>query len=102
MMHDSLQRAYDAPSGTEVTWRNPQTGNGATIIPSGTNVTQGGMPCRNLAMTIYTAGQVKQGRASVCKTPGGSWSVLVVINPPTMKPSAELDNRIEPEKMKMG
>ncbi len=102
MMHDAEQRAYDAPSGTEVTWRNPQTGNGATIIPSGTNFVQGGMTCRNFALTVYAAGQVKQGQASACKTPGGSWHVLAVINSTTMKPSAELDNRIEPEKMKIG
>ena len=76
MMHQVERRAYEAPLGQAVTWRNPQTGNGTTVVPVRQGFTRDGLPCRDFEMTVYEAGTVRQGRASACRTPSG-WRTVV-------------------------
>lgn len=102
MMHDAERRAYDAPTGSSVTWRNPQTGNGATITPVGDNYMNGTLVCRRFSLAVYVGAQTRQGQSSACKTQNGTWRTLAFADTTDAQHVADLDVGNEPAAPRFG
>jgi len=76
-MERANQRAFeDAPSGTQVSWRNPDSGNAGTVVPQPAYQAKNGEYCREFQQTITVAGQQQQGYGTACRQPDGSWKVV--------------------------
>ena len=61
-----------APSGTPVTWNNPDTGNSGAITPVRTFRDQGTY-CREYQQTVTIDGQPQRSYGTACRQPDGSW-----------------------------
>ena len=94
MMHNAERTAYNTPTGSQITWRNPQNGNGVTIIPAGDPYPYNGTMCRKFAMTVFLGNQVRQGSAVACQDNNGNWRVLALVNAP-------FDGKIHNEKIQL-
>src|SRR3546814_9387987 len=58
----SNQRALEtAPSGTQVSWRNPDSGNAGTIVSQPAYQANNGQYCREFQQTITVGGDTQQG-----------------------------------------
>lgn len=76
-MDRANQRAFEStPSGTQVSWRNPDSGNAGTVVPQPAYQTRSGEYCREFQQTIQVAGQSQQGYGTACRQPDGSWKVM--------------------------
>jgi surface antigen len=76
-MERANQRALETtPSGTQVSWRNPDSGNAGTIVPQPAYQAPGGEYCREFQQTIQVGGESKQGYGTACRQPDGSWKVM--------------------------
>jgi len=73
----SNQRALEtAPSGTQVSWRNPDSGNAGTIVPQPAYQASNGQYCREFQQTITVGGDTQQGYGTACRQPDGSWKIV--------------------------
>lgn len=76
-MSRANQRAFEtAPSGTQVSWRNPDSGNSGAVVPQPAYQTKSGEYCREFQQTINVGGQQQQGYGTACRQPDGSWKVV--------------------------
>ncbi|WP_374302496.1 RT0821/Lpp0805 family surface protein [Ferrovibrio sp.] len=76
-MDRANQRAFEStPSGTQVSWRNPDSGNAGTVVPQPAYQAQSGEYCREFQQTITVGGQTQQGYGTACRQPDGSWKVM--------------------------
>lgn len=69
-------RAYTAPVGQQVTWRNPQSGHFGTIVPIRDGYANNGAFCREFQQTVVNGGQQKQGYTRACQQPDGAWKLV--------------------------
>jgi len=67
---DALERG---PSGTAVTWKNPDSGRYGTIVP-GPAYVERGHNCRSYTHTIYIGGRPETARGTACRNPDGTWT----------------------------
>ena len=65
-------RAHNAPHGTRVEWRNPETGNGGTVVP-GPSAGGGGQPCLRMEHAVEARGTEHRAVASACRDEDGTW-----------------------------
>jgi len=72
------ERALNAPTGQEVTWNNPHTGNAGAIIPVHDKYAETGVYCRDFQQTV-TAGPMRWNKGSTaCQQVDGTWVVQSV------------------------
>jgi surface antigen len=72
-----MQRVLeDARVDVETSWRNPQTGNGGSIVVERTFYREPGTPCRAYVRTLETAGAAPQvTRGTGCRDSTGLWLI---------------------------
>ncbi len=63
-----------APSGTAVTWSNPDSGNAGTITPRPA-VLVGDQYCREFVQEIVIGGETHTGVGTACRNPDGTWQI---------------------------
>ena len=61
-------------TGVPSTWRNPDTGNQYTVVPTKTYETGTG-PCREYTIDAIINGQKEKVYGTACRQPDGSWKV---------------------------
>ena len=61
-------------TGVPTTWRNPDTGNQYTVMPTRTYEQPSG-PCREYTMDAIIAGKEEKIFGTACRQPDGSWKV---------------------------
>lgn len=65
-----------APAGTQVAWRNPDSGNFGTVTPTKTYQQADGQYCREYQQTITIDGQPHQAYGTACRQPDGNWKII--------------------------
>lgn len=68
------QTLETAPIGQASTWRNPDSGNSGTIVPTRTFEADG-MNCREFTQTVIIAGKSQRAYGKACRQPDGSWKI---------------------------
>jgi surface antigen len=63
------------PSGNEVTWSNPDSGNYGSIKPVQTYQSSEGRYCREYTHTVVIGGEPQDAYGRACRQPDGSWEV---------------------------
>lgn len=73
------QTAQDAlehnRTGQSATWRNPDSGNSGTVVPTSTYQTAG-TDCREYTSTIYVDGRSETATGRACREPDGTWRIM--------------------------
>lgn len=59
-------------TGAPTSWRNPDTGNAYTVLPTRTYATAQG-PCREYTMDTVIGGRGEKVYGTACRQPDGSW-----------------------------
>ncbi len=59
-------------TGVPSSWRNPDTGNQYTVVPTRTYETSSG-PCREYSMDAVISGRHEKVYGTACRQPDGSW-----------------------------
>ena len=62
-------------SGTESSWRNPDSGNYGTVTPTRTYQDEG-RDCREFTQTIYIQGRAQTGTGTACRNGDGTWRIV--------------------------
>lgn len=70
-----MQALETGPSGTPVSWRNPDTGRYGSVVP-GPAYEQNGGTCRQYTHTIYIDGRPQTARGAACRNPDGTWTAI--------------------------
>lgn len=73
-------RAYDealesAPSGSAVTWSNPDSGASGWVEPTATYRSDSGAYCREFRQVVRINGKREEAFGRACRRPDGSWQV---------------------------
>lgn len=69
-----LQRALENyPSGSELAWRNPDTGVAGSIVPLRSFRTRSGKVCREFIETVASGKAVDSYRLTGCRDDDGVW-----------------------------
>lgn len=77
---DEVDRQHTAETletvrtGVPSTWRNPDSGNQYTVVPTRTYDGSGG-PCREYTMDVVIGGQNDKVYGTACRTADGNWQV---------------------------
>ena len=72
---EAQQRALElAPTGTAVTWKNPDNGHAGTVTPERT-YQSGGTYCREFQSHVTVDGKPDRAYGTACRQPDGSWKV---------------------------
>jgi surface antigen len=71
----TAQALETSPTNTPTSWKNPDTGNQYTVVPTHTYTTAQGMPCREYVMDTTIDGRPEQVRGTACRQGDGSWKV---------------------------
>jgi surface antigen len=72
---DRLKTAYsleNVRTGVPSSWRNPDSGNQYTVVPTRTYDTQVG-PCREYTIDAVIGGRTEKVYGTACRQPDGSW-----------------------------
>ena len=76
-MGQATQTALETtPSGTQVGWSNPDSGNFGVIVPEPAFKDNSGQYCREFQQTITVGGKSESGYGTACRQPDGSWQIL--------------------------
>ena len=59
-------------TGVPAQWRNPDTGNMYTVVPTRTYESTGG-PCREYRLNAVVDGKTDQVYGTACRQPDGTW-----------------------------
>lgn len=73
-MQAAQQSFENSRSGTETTWRNPDSGNSGSITPTRT-YQSGEQYCREYQQDITVGGETQTGYGTACRQPDGSWQI---------------------------
>jgi len=65
-----------APSGTSVTWKNPDNGHAGTVTPVRTYQTSTGQYCREYQTNVTIEGKSDKAYGTACRQPDGSWKIV--------------------------
>jgi surface antigen len=66
-----------APTGTEMAWSNPDSGNSGSTTATRTIFDASiGVPCREFTTTIVVGGKEEQGYGTACRQKDGSWMIV--------------------------
>ena len=76
-MDQATQTALETePSGTQVGWSNPDSGNFGTIVPEPAFKDTTGRYCREFQQSITVGGKSESGYGTACRQPDGSWQIV--------------------------
>ena len=64
-----------APSGAQLGWQNPNSGNYGTITPQASYQSPNGV-CREFNQTVIVGGQQQNAYGTACRQPDGSWKMV--------------------------
>lgn len=71
------QKAFETgQSGQAVQWRNPDSGNYGTVIPSSPYKNEYGQYCREFQNKITVGGKTQNGYGTACRQPDGAWQIV--------------------------
>lgn len=75
--NQASQNAFEsAPSGQQIAWQNPDSGNSGTITPMRTyQEPNTGQYCREYNQTITVGGKTEQAYGKACRQIDGTWKV---------------------------
>jgi surface antigen len=75
--NQTSQRALEtAPSGQQVAWNNPDTGNYGTVTPVNVYQNDAGQYCREYSQTINVGGRNESAYGRACRQGDGSWRIV--------------------------
>jgi surface antigen len=75
-MERTSQSALEtAPTGQVSNWRNPDSGNSGTVVPTRTYQTRAGRNCREYTQTVTIEGRTETIRGTACRQYDGTWKV---------------------------
>ncbi|MCH2546652.1 MAG: glycine zipper 2TM domain-containing protein [Alphaproteobacteria bacterium] len=75
--NQTSQRTLEtAPSGQQVAWNNPDSGNYGTITPVNVYQNDAGQYCREYSQTINVGGRNESAYGRACRQPNGSWRIV--------------------------
>jgi surface antigen len=75
--HAAASQALESvPSGQNVAWRNPDSGNSGVVTPVRTYQISNGQYCREYTQTINIGGEKHQSYGTACRQPDGSWKIV--------------------------
>lgn len=69
-------RAYEAPVGETISWKNPNSGHYGTVTPTKDGYSSSGRYCREYQQTVYVGGKKESAYGQACRQPDGSWEVV--------------------------
>lgn len=72
----AAKRAYAAPVGERITWKNPQSGNQGTIATTRDGYTSSGTYCREYQQTVTVGKQTELAYGTACKQADGAWKIV--------------------------
>lgn len=76
-MNQTQQQALEsAPSGTERSWHNPDSGNSGSIVPRAAVQMADGTYCREFQQTVTADGQTQTAEGRACRQPDGEWQIF--------------------------
>jgi surface antigen len=70
----TAQALESVRTGVPARWRNPDTGNDYTVVPTRTYETTSG-PCREYIIDAMISGRKEKVYGTACRQPDGSWRV---------------------------
>ncbi len=70
--HDALETA---PTGGQIAWNNPDSGNHGSVTPTRTYQTGSGQYCREYQQTVVVGGETQHAYGTACRQPDGSWRI---------------------------
>jgi len=74
-MAKTTQRTLEVVKDGETTsWRNPNTGNSGTVVPTRTYQANNTY-CREFQQTVTVGGQQQSAYGTACRQPDGSWKI---------------------------
>jgi surface antigen len=71
-----LQALEATPSGAQVAWRNPDSGNTGTVTPTRTYQIASGEYCREFQQDARIGGQSQKVYGTACRSPDGQWRAV--------------------------
>jgi surface antigen len=71
----AAQALEKAPSGTPVSWQNPDSGHAGSVTPTRTYQTAQGSYCREFQQTVTIDGKQEKSYGTACRQPDGSWKI---------------------------
>ena len=75
--NNTSQRALEtAPSGQQVSWNNPDTGNYGTVTPVNVYQNDAGQYCREYSQSINVGGRGENAYGRACRQADGSWRIV--------------------------
>ncbi len=63
-------------SGTEVPWRDPDSGTHGTVTPKRAYKNAEGRNCREYQQTVIISGENKAAHGTACRQPDGTWKLV--------------------------
>lgn len=76
-MHQQTVAALEsAPTDKVSTWRNPDSGYEASVVPTRTFQQPNGTYCREYTQSVVIDGKKQQAYGTACRQPDGSWQVV--------------------------
>ncbi len=77
MAERTSQKALEStPSGSQVEWNNPDSGNSGTITPTKTYKLDDGRYCREYNQTVNIGGKQEKAYGKACRQPDGTWQIV--------------------------
>jgi surface antigen len=75
--NSTSQKALEtAPSGQQVAWKNPDSGNYGTVTPVNVYQNDSGQYCREYSQTISVGGEQQSAYGRACRQPDGTWKIV--------------------------
>lgn len=71
----TAQTLESVRTGVPAQWRNPDTGNQYTVVPTRT-YDSAGAPCREYTIDAVIGGRPEKVYGTACRQPDGSWQVM--------------------------
>ena len=77
MMDRTTQQSLEySKSGTQSSWRNPDSGNAGSVIPAKPYKKADGQVCREFEQTIYVDGKEETAIGKACRNIDGTWKII--------------------------
>jgi surface antigen len=70
------QALETSPTGTSVSWQNPDSGNSGTYTPTRTYQTESGQYCREYEQVIHIQGEEHKAYGTACRQEDGTWKIV--------------------------
>ncbi len=76
-MGQATQRALETGQPNQsLPWKNGQSGNSGTVVPSNYYQNASGQYCREYTQTVTVGGKTEKAFGTACRQPDGSWQIV--------------------------